>query len=81
MSAATFNLTTTPTQISDGLKPVYVQQVRGSYTRFTCSPTQPDPETVTYCTILNNDLSVAEGFPLWAWTAEQPIEIAVLRAE
>lgn len=81
MSATTFNLTTTPVQISDGLKPVYVQETRGSYTRFTCSATQPDPETTTYCTILNNDVSVAEGFPLWAWTTGEPIELAVLRSE
>lgn len=81
MSAATFNLTTTPVQVSDGLKSVYIQEVRGRLTRFTCTATQPDPETITYCTILNNDVSVAEGFPLWAWSEGQPIEIAVLRAE
>ena len=81
MSATTFHLTTNPIQISDGSKPVYVQEVRGSYTRFTCSATKPNPETTTYCTILSNDVSVGSGFPLWAWTVGQPIELAVLRPE
>lgn len=81
MSATTYNLTATPVQISDGTKPVYIQEVRGRLTRFTCTPTQPNPATVTYCTILDNDVSVSEGFPIWAWTTGDPIEIAVLRSE
>lgn len=81
MSATTFTLTTTPIQISDGLKPVYIQEIRGRLTRFTCTPTIPDPLTVTSCVILDNDVSVSEGFPIWAWTTGEPIEIAVLRSE
>lgn len=81
MSAVTYNLTTTPVQISDGLKSVYVQETRGKLTRFTCTVSQPDPETTTYCTMLGNDVSVSAGFPLWAWTSGEPIELAVLRSE
>ena len=81
MSAATFILTGTPQQISDGTKPVYMQEIRGRLTRFTCTPTQPNPATVTSCVILNNDVSIAQGFPIWAWTEGAEIELAVLRAE
>ena len=81
MSAATFILTGTPQQISDGTKPVYMQEIRGRLTRFTCTPTQPNPNTVTSCVILNNDISISEGFPVWAWTEGAEIELAVLRAE
>lgn len=81
MSATTFNLTTTPVQICDGTKSVYMQEIRGRLTRFTCTPSAPNPVTVTSCVILNNDVSVAAGFPIWAWTTGAPIELAVLTAE
>ena len=82
MSATTYKLTTnTPVQISDGAKAVYVQEIRGRLTRFTCTPTQPNPAIVTSCVILNNDVSISEGFPIWAWTEGAEIELAVLRAE
>ena len=81
MSAVTFNLTNTPVKISDGTKSVYVQEIRGKHTRFTCSPTAPDINTVTSCVILDNDISVANGFPLWAWTEGDPIQISVLISE
>ena len=82
MSATTYKLTSnTPVQISDGTKAVYVQEIRGRLTRFTCTATQPHPATVTYCVILNNDISISEGFPIWAWTEGAEIELAVLRAE
>lgn len=82
MSATTYKLTSnTPVQISDGTKVVYVQEIKGRLTRFTCTPTQPDPSTVTSCVILNNDISISEGFPIWAWTECAEIELAVLRAE
>lgn len=82
MSATTYKLTSnTPIQISDGTKAVYVQEIRGSLTRFTCTPAQPNPNTATSCVILNNDISIAEGFPIWVWTEGAEIELAVLRAE
>ena len=82
MSATTYKLTSnTPVQISDGTKAVYVQEIRGRLTRFTCTTTQPNPNTVTSCVILNNDISISAGFPIWAWTEGAEIEIAVLRAE
>lgn len=82
MAATKFTLTQTPTQILDGSKAAYVQELRGKHTRFTCSPTQPDPATVPYCSILKNDLSVSEGFPVWAWTpTSETIELTVLTAE
>lgn len=82
MSAQTFNLTTTPVQISDGTKAVYIQEIRGNNTRFTCTTTQPDPATVSWCQILKNDIGVAAGFPIWAWSAdEKPIQLTVLKAE
>ena len=82
MSATTYKLTSnTPIQISDGAKAVYVQEIRGRLTRFTCTKTQPNSNTVTSCVILNNDISISEGFPIWAWTEGAEIELAVLRAE
>ena len=81
MSAATFILTGIPQQISDGTKPVYMQEIRGRLTRFTCTPTQPNPATVTSCVILNNDVSIAQGFPIWAWTTGEEIQLAVLKGE
>ena len=81
MSAATFILTGTPQQISDGTKPVYMQEIRGRLTRFTCTPTQPNPATITSCVILNNDVSIAQGFPIWAWTTGDEIQLAVLKGE
>ena len=82
MSTTSYKLTSnTPVQISDGTKAVYVQEIRGRLTRFTCTSTQPDPNTVTSCVILNNDISISEGFPIWAWTEGAEIELAVLRAE
>jgi hypothetical protein len=82
MAATKFTLTQTPTQILDGTKAAYVQEIRGSYTRFTATTTAPDPATVPYCTILKNDLSVTQGFPVWAWTpTAETIELAVLTSE
>ena len=82
MSATTYKLTSnTPIRISDGAKAVYVQEIRGRLTRFTCTTTQPNSNTVTSCVILNNDISISEGFPIWAWTEGAEIELAVLRAE
>ena len=82
MAATKFILTQTPTQILDGTKAAYVQEIRGQLTRFTTSTNAPDPLTVPYCTILKNDLSVSIGFPMWAWTpTSEPIEITVLTSE
>ena len=82
MAAKKFILTQTPTQILDGTKAAYIQEIRGKHTRFTCSATQPDPTTVPYCSILKNDLSVSVGFPVWAWTpTSETIELTVLTAE
>ena len=82
MASQTFTLTQTPVKILDGTKAAYVQEIRGEYTRFACSTTAPNPATTPYCTILKNDLSVSEGFPLWAWTpTADPIEITVLTSE
>ena len=82
MAATKFILTQTPTQILDGTKAAYVQEIRGSKTRFTVALSAPNTATVPYCIILKNDLSVSTGFPVWAWapTAEN-IELAVLTAE
>ena len=82
MSAQSFTLTQTPVKIADGLKSVYIQEIRGSKTRFTCVTSQPDPNTTPYCQILDNDISVAAGFPIWAWTpTTEQIQITVLTAE
>lgn len=82
MPAQTFVLTQTPVKILDGTRSGYVQEIRGSKTRFTCTTTTPDTATVPYCTILKNDLSVSEGFPVWAWSpTAEPIEITVLTSE
>lgn len=82
MPAKTFKLTQTPVQILDGTRAAYVQEVRGRLTRFTVSKTEPDPATTPYGQILNNDLSVGAGFPLWAWTpSAASIELVVLEEE
>ena len=79
MAAFKYTLTQTPTQILDGTKAAYVQEIRGKNTRFTVSATAPNTSNAPYCQILQNDLSVAIGFPLWAWTpTSDPIEIVVL---
>ena len=82
MPATTFVLTQTPTQILDGTKAAYIQEIRGSNTRFTSTVTSPNTSTTLYCTILKNDISVSDGFPVWAWTpTAEPIEITVLVSE
>lgn len=80
MSAATFILTNTPQQeFLISTKPVYMQEIRGRLTRFTCTPTQPNPAAVTSCVILNNDVSITQGFPIWAWTTGDEIQLSVLK--
>ena len=82
MAAQTFVLTTTPTQILDGTKAAYIQEIRGSNTRFTSTVASPNTSTTPYCQILKNDVSVSTGFPVWAWTpTAEPIEITVLVSE
>ena len=82
MAAFKYILTQTPTQILDGTKAAYIQEIRGKNTRFTCSTTQPNVATTPYCTILKNDISVSDGFPVWVWTpTAEPIEITVLVSE
>ena len=82
MAAFKYTLTQTPTQILDGTKAGYVQEIRGSNTRFTSTVTSPNTSTTPYCTILKNDISFSNGFPVWAWTpTAEPIEITVLVSE
>ena len=82
MSATKFTLSQTPTKILDGTKAAYIQEVSGSGTRFTLSPTSPDTSSVPFCTIIKNDLSVSSGFPLWAWAPPAaPIVLTVLTSE
>ena len=66
MSTQTIILTQTPTLIADGTKAVYIQEIRGNYTRFASSPTQPSTEA--YAQILDNGLYVGKGFTIWAWS-------------
>ena len=82
MAAFKYTLTQTPTQILDGTKAAYIQEVSGSGTRFTLSPTSPDTSSVPFCKIIKNDLSVSSGFPIWAWTpTAAPIVLTVLTSE
>ena len=82
MAAFKYKLTQTPTQILDGTKAAYIQEIRGSNTRFTSTVTSPDTSTTPYCTILENDISISNGFPVWAWSpTAEPIEITVLVSE
>ena len=79
MSTQTFVLTQTPTMITDGKKSVYIQEIRGKYTRFASSSTQPSTEA--YAQILDNGLYVSEGFPIWAWSpTNSNNEVVVLTA-
>lgn len=82
MAATKFILTRTPTKILDGTKAAYIQEIRGSKTRFTSTVTLPNTNTTPYCQILKNDISISTGFPVWAWTpTEEIIEITVLVSE
>ena len=84
MAAQTFVLTTTPTKILDGTKAGYVQEIINTGTRFTVSSsaTAPNTNTVPYCKILKNDLSVSAGFPIWTWSPTATnITVTVLTSE
>ena len=79
MTTQTYTLSQTPTQLLDGTKAAYIQEIRGQNTRFCTSDTTPNTSTTSYCQILNNDLSVSSGFKLWAWTpTDEPIEVTVM---
>ena len=79
MSTQTIVLTQTPTIIADGTKSVYIQEIRGKYTRFASSPTQPSTEA--YAQILDNGLYVGAGFTIWAWSpTDFNNEVVVLTA-
>ena len=81
MSTEKFLITQEPTQISDGSSSVYVQQIRGEFLRFCCEVNKPTDLT-KYAQILNNDISVAQGFPLWVWSPNnKSVEIVVLKSE
>ena len=62
MTTQTYTLSQTPTQILDGTKAAYIQEIRRQNTRFCTSDTTPNTSTTSYCQILNNDLSVSSGF-------------------
>ena len=81
MSTEKFLISQEPTQISDGSSSVYVQQIRGGLLRFCCEVSKPTDLT-KYAQMLNNDISVAQGFPLWVWSfGNEPVEIIVLKSE
>ena len=82
MAAFKYTITQTPTQILDGTKAAYIQEIRGSNTRFTSTVASPNTSTTPYCQILKNDLSVSSGFSIWAWTPTvETIELAVLTSD
>ena len=79
MSTQTIVLTQTPTLITDGTKAAYIQEIRGKYTRFASSPTQPD--TKAYAQILDDCLYVGVGFTIRAWSpTNSNNEVVVLTA-
>jgi len=82
MSTKSYILTQTPVQITDGSKAAYVQETQGAFTRLAASPTQPNTASTPYATILRNDISIAQGFRVWAWNGgTEPLEIVVLTSE
>lgn len=82
MAAFKYTLTQTPTQILDGTKAAYVQEVVGTGVKFTVSVTAPDTSTAPACEIIKNDISISDGFPVWAWSkTAQNVEITVLTSE
>ena len=81
MSAQEITLTNDPIQVSDGATSVFIQESSGFYTRFTATANKPDA-TSPYCVIKNGEISVAKGFPVWAWARdESPSVIVVLKSE
>ena len=81
MSAQEITLTQTPVQVSDGTKNIYIQEKSGFYTRFTSTITTPTAAT-PYCVIKNGEVSIAKGFPVWAWARDiSPSTIVVLKSE
>ena len=82
MATQEFILTTTSVQILDGTKPAYIQEVVGTGVKFTVPVTQPNPSTTPACEIIKNDISISDGFPVWAWSkTAQYVEITVLTSE
>ena len=82
MAAQRFILTQTPVQILDGTKAAYVQEVVGTGVKFTVSVTAPNPTTTPAYEIIKNDISISDGFPVWAWSkTAQNVEITVLTSE
>ena len=69
-------------QILDGTKAAYIQEVVGTGVKFTVSVTEPNPSTTPACEIIKNDISISDGFPVWAWSkTAQNVEITVLTSE
>lgn len=81
MTTQKFTLTTTPQQILDGTKAAYIQELRGKYTKFVVSSIPVTVATDGSHTILNNDISVPAGFPIYAWTKDATIELIVSTSE
>lgn len=82
MAAQKFILTQTPIQILDGTKAAYIQEIVGTGVKFTVSVTAPNPTTTPACEIIKNDISISDGFPVWAWSkTAQNVEITVLTSE
>ena len=79
MAAQRFILTQTPVKILDGTKAAYIQEVVGTGVKFTVSVTAPNPSTTPACEIIKNDISISEGFPIWAWSSDvDPVTVSVM---
>lgn len=79
MSAQEITLTSDPVQVSDGTTSVFIQEKEGFYTRFTSTVTKPSSSD-PFCVIKNGEVSVAKGFPIWAWARDiSPSVIVVLK--
>ena len=59
------------------------REVVGTGVKFTVSVTAPNHTTTPACEIIKNDISISDGFPVWAWTegAEMSLPYYVLSKE
>lgn len=76
MATQEFILTTTPVQILDGTKPAYIQEKRGSLTRWAVGNTAPSTSGASHV-ILDNDISLPSGLKVWAWSVKDTITLVV----
>lgn len=83
MATIGYKLTATPQQVLDGTKAGYIEYFKGNKNaRYVVSKTAPTITPTTYYHVLISvDGSFPKGFPVWAWSTEQGVELVVSTEE